>query len=174
MERVKTKLKFIKSERTGSWVGFVSINTKNGCLKGVREEDAGPKKVCVVTHEIAPMIEANLLYDVEMIPMKNRNAGFIVVSAVPHEFAATITTAVVKNALYQVEVKFGNKTIVFDPLDGRKDSVRTVEGVLDVLRYRKDVKDLLQVMDDFSKAANIVLAAYKNDGHYVPAKRRQA
>ena len=26
MDKIKTKLKFIKSDRTESWVGFVSIN----------------------------------------------------------------------------------------------------------------------------------------------------
>ena len=110
MEKIKTKLKFIKSERTGSWVGFVSINTKNGCIKGVREDASEPKKVCVATHELSPIIEVGVLYDVEMIPMKNKNAGFIVVSAEPHAFEAKIYTNVVKNAVYNVEVKFGNKT----------------------------------------------------------------
>ena len=42
--RIKTKLKFAKSQRSGSWVGFVSINTKNGCVKGVREDAKEPKR----------------------------------------------------------------------------------------------------------------------------------
>lgn len=71
MNKIKTKLKFVKSDRTGSWVGFVSINTKNGYVKGVREDAKEPKKVCVVTHELAAIIEPNVLYDVELIPMKN-------------------------------------------------------------------------------------------------------
>lgn len=44
MDKIKTKLKFIKSDRTESWVGFVSINTKTGYIKGVREDAKGPKK----------------------------------------------------------------------------------------------------------------------------------
>lgn len=174
MDKIKTKLKFVKSDRTGSWVGFVSINTKNGCVKGVREDAKEHKKVCVVTHELASIIEPNVLYDVEMIPMKNKNAGYIVVKAEPHAFEARITSSVVKNAVYLVEVKFGNKTIIFDPLDGRKDSVRTIDGVIEVLQYRKDIKDLLQVIDDFQKTANIVMTAFENDGHYVVGARKKA
>lgn len=44
MDKIKTKLKFTKSERSGSWVGFVSINTKNGRVKGVREDAKRKKK----------------------------------------------------------------------------------------------------------------------------------
>lgn len=173
MEKIKTKLKFVKSERTGSWVGFVSINTKNGCVKGVREDASEPKKVCVATHELSPVIEAGVLYDVEMIPMKNKNAGFIVVSAEPHAFEARISTTVVKNAVYTVEVKFGNKTIKYDPMDGRKDCVRTIEGVVSVLENRKDIHNLLQVVEDFRRSANIVLTTFKNDGYYVSESNKR-
>ena len=163
MDKIKTKLKFIKSDRTESWVGFVSINTKTGYIKGVREDAKGPKKVCIVTHELEPIIEPNVLYD--------EKAGYIVVAAEPHAFDARITSTVVKNAVYLVEVKFGNKTIKYDPLDGVKDSVRTIDGVVDELSKRKDIKNLLLVIDDFCKSANIVLTAFQNDGHYVAAKK---
>ena len=166
MNKIKTKLKFVKSDRTGSWVGFVSINTKNGCVKGVREDAKEKKKVCVVKHELASFIEPSVLYDVELIPMRNKDAGFIVVKAEPHAFEAKISSTIVKNAVYLVEIKFGNKTIVFDPLDGRKDSMRTIDGVIEVIQYRKDIKNLLQVIDDFRHAANNIMAAYENDGHY--------
>ena len=32
MNRIKTKLKFKKSDQTGNWVGFVSINKVNGMI----------------------------------------------------------------------------------------------------------------------------------------------
>lgn len=70
-----------------------------------------------------------------------------------------------------MEVKFGNKTIKYDPLDGVKDSVRTIDGVVEELSKRKDIKNLLLVIDDFCKSANIVLTAFQNDGHYVAAKK---
>lgn len=140
MDKIKTKLKFTKSERSGSWVGFVSINTKNGRVKGVREDAKERKRVCVVKYELSSTIEPNILYDVELIPMRNKDTGFIVTKAEPHSFEAKIISTVVKNAVYQVEVKFGNKTIVFDPLDGQRDSVRTIDGVIGVLQYRKTSK----------------------------------
>lgn len=34
-----------------------------------------------------------------------------------------------------------------------------------------DKKNLLQVIDDFCRTANIVLTAFQNDGHYVAAKK---
>lgn len=163
---IKTKLKFVRSDRTGSWVGFISVNTKNGCVRGVREDAKEPKKVCVVAHELSDIIEPNALYDVELTPMKNQKAGFIVKKAVPHMFEARISSTIVKNAVYLVEIKFGNKTIIFDPLDGRQDCVRTIEGVIEILQYRKDVKNLLQVISDFKLVANNIVAAYESDGYF--------
>lgn len=167
MERIKTKLKFKKSSQTDSWVGFVSVNTKTGYIKGVREDDEQPKKVCVVTHELSPMIEPNVLYDVQMIPMRNKNAGYIVVAAEPHAFEAKISSTVVKHAVYVVEVKFGNKTVIFDPKDGKKDSVRTIDGVVHYLEHRQDIANIVQVIEDFQRTANVVLTAFQNDGYYV-------
>lgn len=165
MDRIKTKLKFKKSDRTGSWVGFVSVNIKTGYIKGVREDADEQKKVCVVTHELSPMIEENVLYDVQMIPMRNKNAGYIVVVAEPHAFEAKISSTVIKNAAYRVEVRFGNKTVFFDPKDGRNESVRTINGVVKYLEHRKDIRDIVQVIDQFQMAANAVLTAYKADGY---------
>lgn len=169
--RIKTKLKFSKSKRSGSWIGFVSINTKNGCVKGVREDAKEPKMICVVTSKLAPFIEPDVLYDVQMVPMKNKNTGLIVVEAEPHAFEASIETVIVKNAVYVINVKFGNKVIKFDPKDGRLDSVRTIDGAVKVLEGRKDIKNQLQVIDDFIKSANILLTTYENDGHYVTRKK---
>lgn len=78
----------------------------------------------------------------------------------------------VKNAVYNVEVKFGNKTIKYDPMDGRKDTVRTIEGVISVLENRKDIKNLLQVVEDFRRTANILLTTFKNDGYYVAPNKK--
>lgn len=166
MKTIKTKLKFVKSDRTGAWVGFVSKNTKTGYIKGVRQDSEEPKVVCVVAHDISSTIKENMLYDVDMIPMKAPKKGYIVISAVHHDFTARISSTVVKNAVYVVEVKFGNKTIIYDPLDGRLDSVRTIDGVVEILNARKDIKNLPKVIEDFKLAAQNVLAAYENDGHY--------
>ena len=37
-----------------------------------------------------------MLYDVQMVPMKNEKAGYIVVAAEPHAFDAKITSTVVR------------------------------------------------------------------------------
>ena len=68
MDRIKTKLKFVKSDRTGSWVGFVSINPKNGRVFGVREDDKNPKKVCVTSREVACFIEPGAHATRELTP----------------------------------------------------------------------------------------------------------
>lgn len=176
MNRIKTKLKFKKSDQTGNWVGFVSINKVNGMIRGVHEDDPAPKKVCVVTRDIIPYIEGGVLYDVEMIPMKDKNAGYIVVQADPHAFKATIETIVVKNAIYEVHVKFGNKKLVFNPMDGQRDSVRDINCFIKVLEQRKDIKDLLTVIDDFKNTGYALLKQLKKDGYYVVpvSKERKA
>lgn len=165
MERIKTKLKFVKSDKTGAMVGFISKNTKTGQVRGIRADDKLPKQICVASAEIAPYIEENVLYDVILIPM-NTKTGYIAIQAEPVGFKATIESCVVKKAVYRVEVKFGNKTIVFDPMDGKKESVKTIAGVLSVLRSRKDIKDYMEVEEEFLKAANIVAIAFRRDGFY--------
>lgn len=167
MIKIKTKLKFARSSRTGAWVGFVSIDAETGRVKGVREHAPGPKKVCVASNEIAGNIIENVLYDVEMIPMDDPKSGYVVINAEPHQFEATISTTLVKNAVYMVEVRFGNKKIVYNPMDGRTESMRTIAGAVRVLEERVDVVGLPQVIDDFCKAANILLMHYKSDGYYV-------
>ena len=171
MDRIKTKLKFVKSDRTGSWVGFVSINPKNGRVFGVREDDKNPKKVCVASREVACFIEPGVLYDVQLIPMKNKSAGYIVVEAEPHAFEAKITPTVIKNVIYKVEVKFGNKTLLFDPKEGKLDSVRDLDKCAEMLKKRMDVKNLLQVVDDFLKVGQTVLSSYQNDQYEINKKR---
>lgn len=170
MERFKTKLKFKRSSRSGNWVGFVLYNHKTGKLRGVREESSLPKQVCVVTKELADKIEPNVLYDVELIPMGGEKYGWIVVEATPHEWEATIVSTIVKNAVYRVEALFGGKRILFDPMDGKRDSVRSITGAISALSARKDIANLPQVIQDFHKTANIILTHYENDGNYVPKK----
>jgi hypothetical protein len=98
-----------------------------------------------------------------MIPMKQSEKGYIVVVANPHAFEAKVSTLIVKDATYRVEVKFGNKTIVYDPVEGRKDSMNSIDGVIKVLEHRKDIQNITQVIDDFYAAANIVSTTYLND-----------
>lgn len=56
-------------------------------------------------------------------------------------------------------------------MDGERFSIRTISGVIKQLAKRKDIKNLLLVIEDFRKAANIVLTVFQNDGHYVPTNK---
>ena len=161
--KVQTKLKFIKSEKTGAIVSFVSQNPKTGRICGVRQDSQYPKKICILDKKLVSEVLLNVLYDVTMIPMTEKN-GYVVIEMTPVEFKATISTTYVKKAIYRVEVKFGNKTIVFDPLDGKKDTIRTLKGCLSVLEKRVDIKDITQVVADFQESANKLLNYMRADG----------
>ena len=87
----------------------------------------------------------------------------------PVQFKATIETTYVPKAVYVVEVKFGNKVIRFDPMDGRKDTIRTIEGCKSVLEKRVDIKDVTQVVEDFVDAATDIIRKFRNDGFYAKA-----
>ena len=161
--KVQTKLKFVKSEKTGAIVSFVSQNPKTGRICGVRQDSQYPKKICILDKKLVSEVLLNVLYDVTMIPMTEKN-GYVVIQMTPVEFKATISTTYVKKAIYRVEVKFGNKTIVFDPLDGKKDTIRTLKGCLSVLEKRVDIKDITQVVADFQESANKLLNYMRADG----------
>lgn len=162
-ETVCTKLKFVKSDKTGSYIGFVSQKQKSHTYFGVRQDCPYPKKVCVLDKKLTCEILTNVLYDVELVPMRERN-GFIVVSAVPCEFAATIETLYTPKIQYRINVKFGNKCITYDPLDGEKDSVKKLSACRAILEKRVDIKDLSQVLNDFDKAASDLLNQMFADG----------
>lgn len=161
--KIHTKLKFIKSEETGAYIGFVSQNPTTNVYSGVRQDSPYPKKVCVLDQKMEWQILTNVLYDVTLIPMHHKN-GFVVIEATPCEFRAKIETTYIPNTAYKVEVKFGNKTIVFNPFDGEKECVRSLSKCHSVLEKRVDIKNILQVVEDFDKAANAILNKMFNDG----------
>ena len=104
----------------------------------------------------------NALYDCALIPMSDKN-GYVVVEAEPVQFKATVNSTYIKGNIYLVEVKFGNKTIRFDPFNGKKESVKNLAACKAVLEKRVDVKDIMQVVEDFEKAANTILSLLNND-----------
>lgn len=163
--RVHTKLKFVKSDQTGAYVSFVSQNPKTGRICGVRQDSEFPKKICILDKKLMCEVLLNVLYDATLIPMTEKN-GYVVIEANPVQFGATIETSYVPKAVYIVEVKFGNKVIRFDPMCGRKDTVRTIEGCKSVLEKRVDIKDVNQVVDDFVTAATALIKKFENDGFY--------
>lgn len=162
-KRVFTKLKFIKSEQTGAIISFVSQNPKTGQIRGVRQDEPYPKKICILDRQLVNEILLNTLYEATLIPMTNKD-GYVVIEATPVQFKATIETTYVPKAVYQVVVKFGNKTIQFDPKDGRKDSVKKIADCRRILETRVDVRDLPQVLEDFEEATYNLIRKYEQDG----------
>lgn len=170
-KKIYTKLKFVKSEDTGAYIGFVSQNMKTGRIVGVRQDSEYPKKICIIDKKLSCQVVPNILYDVTLIPMKEKN-GYIAIEITPVSFEATIETNYVPKAIYQVEIKFGNKTILFDPLDGKKESVRTVTGVREILEKRMDIQNIQQVVEDFMEAAGSLMKRYESDGIALKRVRR--
>lgn len=172
VEKIYTKLKFIKSERNGALISFISQNPKNGVIAGVRQDCPYPKKIVIIDREVANELMVNMLYDCTLIPMTEtlnektgqmHIPGYIAIEAKPVQFKAKIETQYRKGRKYAVTVKFGNKTIRFDPFNGQKESVKSLNAVRAVLEKRCDVRDLMQVVEDFNIAANSILELMRQD-----------
>jgi hypothetical protein len=161
----KTQIKFAQSQQTGELIGFVSRHSKTKKLKGVREMSTFGKQICVLSENLKGTLIPNVLYNVELKPMHNKN-GYVVVSAIQTLFKARVETIVVPKSIYQVNVTFGNKTIYFDPKDGKSPSSRTIEGVIEVIAARKDIDDRNAVIEDFKRQAAILVQQMQKDGYH--------
>ena len=159
----KSQIKFAKSERTSELIGFVSRHSKTRQLKGVREDSRFGKQICVLSEDLKGTIEPNVLYSVELKPM-HKAKGYVVVAATPVQFMATVESIIVPKALYKVTVTFGNKTVYFDPKDGKSAMSKTIDGVLAILRERKDIRNLEGVIEDFTRQAQALVRRFAQDG----------
>ena len=181
VEKIRTKLKFIKSEKNGALISFVSQNPVNNVVCGVRQDSPYPKKIVIIDREMANNILVNILYDCVLIPMtptlnektgENHIPGYIAIEANPVQFQATVTTKYIRGIKYMVEVSFGNKVIRFDPFKGQKESVKSLPACRAVLEKRYDVKDLMDVVEDFEVAALNLLKLMKQDMRQIHNKRK--
>ena len=77
MTSEKSQIKFAKSERTGELIGFVSRDSKTRQLKGVWENYALGKQICILSENLKGTIEPNVLYSVELKPM-HKAKGYVV------------------------------------------------------------------------------------------------
>ncbi len=161
---------FAKSERAGELIGFVSRHSKTRQLKGVRENYALGKQICILSEDLKGTIEPNVLYSVELKPM-HKARGYVVVAATPEQFPATVETIIVPKTLYKVTVSFGNKTIYLDPKDGKSAMSRTLDGVLPVLRERKDIENHEEAVANFIKQARELIRRFEQDGYIHTDKR---
>ena len=162
----KTQIKFAQSEQTGELIGFVSRHSKTQKLMGVREDSRFGKKICVLSEDLKGTIQPNKLYAVELKPMHN-GSGYVVVKASPMLFQAQVDTLIPKS-IYQVTVTFGNKTVFFDPKDGKSASSRTLGGVIKLLREREDIENPELVIDDLTQQAKLVVKRMQSDGFFIP------
>lgn len=163
---VFTMLKFELSEKDNqSYIGYASQNTKTGKVNGVRVDSHYPKRVCIVDAKLNYLIIPGVLYRVTLIPMKSKQ-GYIVIEAEPYQFRATIKTNYIPKTQYQVEVCFGQRKIVFDPLDGRKSCRNSIQGVVEQLSKRFDIMDLQSVISAFEIQANNLRDKFIKDGCY--------
>lgn len=166
----KSQIKFAKSEETGKIIGFVSRHSKTKRLKGVRESSHYGKKICVLSEDLKGCITPNVLYDVELKQMHNQN-GYVVVSAIPVKFKGQLET-IMSKGMYQVTITFGNKTIYFDPVNGKSSSSKTIEGVIGILQERQDVANLDLVIKEFRLQADELLARMQRDGYRFISEQR--
>lgn len=183
VEKVHTKLKFIKSDKNGAFISFVSQNPVNGIVCGVRQDSPYPKKIVIIDRKLANSLLLNVLYDCVLIPMtpivKNAGTeneetfipGYIAIEATPVQFKATVTTKYVRGSKYQVEVCFGNKIIRFDPFRGQKETVKSLPACLAVLEKRCDVRDIMYVVESFNSAANELVELMKQDMREIHNKK---
>lgn len=180
VEKIRTKLKFIKSEKNEALISFVSQNPANGVVRGVCQDSPYPKKIVIVDKEMSNHILAKILYDCVLIPMKqvqnkktgeNYIPGYIAIEATPMQFNATVCTKYVRGSQYQVEVSFGNKTIRFDPFHGQKETVKSLPACLAMLEKRCDVRNLLYVVDNFKTAAIELVEQMKQDMREIHNKK---
>lgn len=165
------KLKFEKSKESNLFVAFVHEKGKN-LLHGVRKDDKLHKKICLVDKRLEDNIVPKVLYTCELVPMKSKK-GYVVVKASPLLFETTVTSTYKKGMIYQVEVSFGMKNIIFDPKDGIRRSERTISGCVEMLEKRFDIRNKDLVIEDFVEKAVGILKLYEKDGCAIRKKKTQ-
>ncbi len=97
--------------------------------------------------------------------------GYVLVAATPVQFPATVKTIIAPKTLYKITVSFGNKTIYLDPKDGKSAMSRTLDGVLPVLKERKDIENHEEVIADFIKQAQELIRRFEQ-GEYIYTGKR--
>lgn len=162
----KTQLKFVKSEKTGELIGFVS-KMKDNKLKGVREDSVYGKRICILSEALKGSILPNTLYNVELKPMHGGKNGYVVTAATQVFFTATVESIIIPEKTYQVIVRFGGKTVYFDPVNGKTSSSRTKKGVLEILNKRNDIANQDEVISDFLDRADELIRQMREDGYSI-------
>ena len=103
------------------------------------------------------------LYEVEVKPMRS-GTGYVIVDAKQVFFAAQVEVIIIPGSTYKICIKFGNKNIFFDPLNGRTPSSSTIKGVIDVLMSRDDIENKSEILNSFFEEANKLVDRMTRDG----------
>lgn len=154
---LKTRIKFMFDEITKTHIAFITKD-ENGNWRGCRENNQSKKKIVIPSKEIAMNVKDNILYQAVLINMDN-DKGFIAKELEIIKFPATIETTI-EPERYKVEVRFGNKKVIYDPQNGRQESRKTLPGVMNILKNRVDIENKEQVLENFYEIANQVLTLY--------------
>ena len=157
-QQIKTIIKFIRGNdgiNNGKIFGFVT--KKNGHWMGCRVDES-KKKIVFVDPSISKSILENMPYNVTLIPMQSEQ-GFIAIAATQVLFDAKIITKMSKG-VFKVMVKFGIKTIIYDPTS-ELERYNSIPNIAELIRHRTDLKNPMQVANDFVDSACIVRDLYK-------------
>lgn len=169
IKKITTKLKFVKSEKTGKLIGFVTQDPKSGYISGVRENDPRPKKVVLIDKLIVDSVLTEVLYECVLVPMEN-SKGYIAISCTPVQFTPVIDVTYVPKIIYKVKVQFGNHSLTFDPMNTKNPSRSVFKICRAELEKRMDIKNLQDFLVDFDEAVLGILKRYEADGFYVKSK----
>jgi hypothetical protein len=159
-QQIKTIIKFKRGTEginNGKIFGFVT--KKEGHWMGCRDDEK-KKKIVFVDPSISKSIQENVPYNVTLIPMHSEQ-GFIATAATQVLFDAKIITRMSKG-VFKVLVKFGIKTVMFDP-SSNLERYNSITGIADLIRHRTDLKDPMQVAEDFIDSACLVRDLYKRE-----------
>lgn len=159
-QQIKTIIKFKRGTEginNGKIFGFVT--KKDGHWMGCRETEC-KKKIVFADPSISKDIQENMPYNATLIPMHSEQ-GFIATAATQVKFDAKIITRM-SNGVFKVLVKFGIKTITYDP-SSSSEKYNNINGIADHIRHRTDLKDPIQTAEDFIDCACLVKNLYKRD-----------
>ena len=162
MSTERTRLKLIES-KDGKLEGFVSRHPNKGWLFGVRENSRYGKMICLPSDHLKGTLKPNVLYEVKLIPMRS-GTGYVIVNAKQVFFTAEIKVTVVPKETYRINISFGNKNIIFDPINGRTASSNTIDGVIGILEQREEISNKKEILHTFVIEAGRLLDRVMKEG----------
>lgn len=160
--KLNVKLRFDQSPETGNICAYVRTAQETGLLHGCNPSVKG-KKIVLVDKCIVRDIIPHVMYYCEIVPMREKK-GYIAVSAEAVQYNATIEVSCVKHAVYTVAVKWGGKTVTYDPFDGTTPRNRSIGAIIEMLEKRVDIYEPNRIIREFTDAATKIDKFMELDG----------